>query len=280
MTIPRIVALLGVLALLASLPLTVALAQSPPFSVVGIAMVDDAKADSSNTVVAMAGEMELMAMVNDDGTFELQFDDSFTVGENISFMIKMGEGDDAMEYMATPDAELMIGTPRDIVPPVMLAAYTSDEAKPQPPKTDEEVMESMRGPTGPRGASGSPGEAGAPGEPGAPGEAGAPGAPGAKGAKGDKGDAGDAGAPGSGGSRGAAGSSGSDGSDGDDGARGAPGTKGDTGNAGTAGTPGEKGDAGEQGASGGGLLAIIALIVAIVGVVAAGGAFIAGRQAS
>ena len=153
MTITRIVALLGVLALLASLPLTVALAQSPPFSVVGTAMVDGVEADSSNTVVAMAGDMELMAMVNDDGTFELQFDDSFTVGENISFMIKMGEGDDAMEYMATPDAELMIGTPRDIVPPVTLAAYTSEEAKPQPPKTDEEIMEGMRGPTGPRGAS-------------------------------------------------------------------------------------------------------------------------------
>ena len=286
MTITRIVALLGVLALLASLPLTVALAQSPPFSVVGTAMVDGGTADSSNTVVAMAGDMELMAMVNDDGTFELQFDDSFTVGENISFMIKMGEGDDAMEYMATPDAELMIGTPRDIVPPVMLAAYTSEEAMPTtapPTKTPEEIDEAMRGPAGPRGPSGPPSEPGAPGEAGPPGEAGAPGAPGAKGDKGDDGAVGAAGAAGSDGPRGAAGSSGSDGADGDvgdDGDVGPKGDKGDTGNAGNAGTPGEKGATGDQGASGGGLLAIIALIVAIVGVVAAGGAFIAGRQAS
>ena len=41
MTITRIVALLSVLALLASLPLTVALGQGlPPFTVVGTAMVD------------------------------------------------------------------------------------------------------------------------------------------------------------------------------------------------------------------------------------------------
>ena len=56
MTISKIVALLSVIALLASLPLSVALAQQPPFRVVGTAMIDGAAAMEGIMVVAMVGE--------------------------------------------------------------------------------------------------------------------------------------------------------------------------------------------------------------------------------
>ena len=70
MTKTRIVTLLSVLALLASLPVTVALGQAPPplpYRVVGTAMLDDAPAAEGTMIVAMAGETESMGMVGMDG---------------------------------------------------------------------------------------------------------------------------------------------------------------------------------------------------------------------
>ena len=57
MTKTKIVALLSILALLASLPLTVALAQGAPYLVIGKAMLDDEPAMMGTMVVAM-GEGE------------------------------------------------------------------------------------------------------------------------------------------------------------------------------------------------------------------------------
>ena len=95
MTITRIVALLSVLALLASLPLSVALGQGlPPFTVVGTAMVDGEKAMMDSTVVAMAGDEEIgMAMVEEGGMFTLFVEEGAERDAMISFMLKMGEGD-------------------------------------------------------------------------------------------------------------------------------------------------------------------------------------------
>ena len=62
MTKTKIVALLSVVALLASLPLTVVLAQqapAPPFRVVGTAMIDGEDAAEGTMVVAMVGDMEV-----------------------------------------------------------------------------------------------------------------------------------------------------------------------------------------------------------------------------
>ena len=56
MTKTKIVALLSILALLASLPLTVALAQGAPYLVIGSAMLDDEPAMMGTMVVAMVGE--------------------------------------------------------------------------------------------------------------------------------------------------------------------------------------------------------------------------------
>ena len=290
MTITRILALLSVVALLASLPLTAAFAQGggegppvPPFTVVGNATIDGEPAMDGTMVVAMidgekAGSGSVM-----DGKFSV--DVMGEQGAMIMFEFMMGEGDEAMMYKVTSDpGEVMVGMPG--VPKIASLMAMGDgmmEPKPTakpvvpvvpvmpvvPSKSvqaivDAAIAEAMA-------------EASAmimenmPKD-GAPGRAGRNGKDGADGADGAKGDAGARGAAGSGGSAGADGSDGQDGSDG---------SKGDAGPAGPAGPPGDTGGAGPQGeGGGGGILAIIALVIAIVGVLAAGGAFIAGRQSS
>ena len=273
MTKTRFLALLSVLALLASLPLTVALAQGAPFLVVGEAEVDGEDAMMGTTVVAMSGEGEDAMMwegmvVDDKGNFSILVDDG-EAGAMLSFSIKMGEGEEAMEYMAESAMDVMIGGSGEASDMVMLAAYSDPDNRPapaEPTKTAQQEMEAMRGPQGRPGSTAAPGEMGPQGEPGAKGNTGARGPAGPDGAKGGTGDTGPAGSAGNAGAAGSAGSAGSDGA------------KGATGDAGPAGPPGDAGAAGEQGASGGGVLAIVALIVAIVGIVAAGGAFIAGRN--
>ena len=270
MTITRLVALLSVLALLASLPLTVALAQEQaPYTVVGNVMLDDAMASEGTMVVAMAGEDKVgESMVEADGSYNLEITMG-EVGAMVMFSLMMGE--EGMMYDATAAdssgtmIEVMIGE-KTGVKRADLMAFTSDEARPTPvvvPPTKD-----LRGPRGATGAQGEPGAAGADGVAGPQGSQGNRGPAGADGAPGDAGGAGAAGAKGAAGDDGAAGKDGSDGS------------KGASGDAGPAGPPGDKGDTGEAGASGGGILAIIALIIAIVGVLAAGGAFIAGRSSS
>ena len=97
MTKTKIVALLSVVALLASLPLTVVLAQqppAPPFRVVGTAMIDGEKAAEGTMVVAMVGDMEVgMDTVGMGGMF-MALDIEGEDGAMVSFMLKMGEGDD------------------------------------------------------------------------------------------------------------------------------------------------------------------------------------------
>ena len=267
MTKTRIVALLGVLALLASLPLSVALAQGqPPFRVVGTAELDGAMAAEGTMVVAMIdGEMAGTGMVDAMGMFQVDVDGD--EGAMVMFSLMMGEGDEMMEYSAMSMEEVMVGMRGDLER-ADLMAFSSEQAVPTPTKTAAQEMEAMRGP---RGATGSQGPQGEPGPQGEQGPAGADGAPGAPGADG---------ADGADGARGPAGPAGADGADGADGRDGGDGSAGPAGPQGAAGAPGEQGPAGEQGPSGGGALAIVALIIAIVGVVAAGGAFIAGRQGS
>ena len=275
MTISKIVALLSIIALLASLPLSVALAQQPPFRVLGTAMLDGQPAMEGTMVVAMVGDEKIgTGTVGMDGMFQVDLDGEMESMVMFSLMM-MGEGEDAMamEYMAASDQDVMVGMKGDIKGPIMLSAYTSEELQPTATPTAEEMMEAMRGPRGARGAQGPQGDPGPQGEPGAPGEQGPAGPPGPAGA---------AGADGSDGAPGRAGAAGSDGDDGDDGSDGAVGPQGETGAAGPAGPAGPAGATGPAGAEGaaggGGALAIVALIIAIVGVVAAGGAFIAGRQ--
>ena len=291
MTKTRILALLSVVALLASLPVAAVFAQGggegppvPPFTVVGNATIDGEPAMDGTMVVAMidgekAGSGSVM-----DGKFSV--DVMGEMGAMIMFEFMMGEGDSAMMYKVTSDpGEVMVGMPG--VPKIaslmamgdgmMMGPEEPTTTAPKPTavpvrpvvpvKTVEQIvdaaiaaamMEAMAMMPEPKA--------------GPPGRAGRNGKDGADGADGAKGDAGARGAAGSGGSAGADGSDGQDGSDG---------SKGDAGPAGPAGPPGDAGSAGPQGeGGGGGILAIIALVIAIVGVLAAGGAFIAGRQSS
>ncbi len=292
MTISKIVALLGVLALLASLPLSVALAQQPPFRVVGEAMIDGEAADGA-MVVAMIGDEKVgEGMVGMDGMFMVDVDGA--MDSMIMFSLMMGEGDEMMTIMASSTdmnmmpVDVMVGMRGQIEGPIMLTAYTSEELQPTPvppTKTAAEQMEAMRGDRGPRGPQGDQGDPGPQGDPGAKGDTGGQGPRGPQGEQGEqgdpgpKGDTGDTGAAGAPGAKGDQGEPGAAGADGSDGQRGDPGAKGDTGAAGNVGPPGADGATGPAGADGGGgALAIVALIIAIVGVVAAGGAFIAGRM--
>ena len=275
MTKTKIVALLSIVALLASLPLTVALAQGAPYLVIGSAMLDNEPAMMDTMVVAMVGEEKVgEGMVfNEMGQYRLQITGG-NPGDTVMISLMMG----AMEYMAMTDADVMIGPSGERMM-ADLMAYSGEApdptATPAPTKTADEEKESLRGPQGFRGVDG---EQGAAGEPGAAGADGADGAAGAVGARGPAGVDGSDGSDGSAGARGSAGSDGSDGSDGSAGARGAAGSAGPAGADGATGADGPRGPAGADG--GGGVLVIVALIIAIVGVVAAGGAFIAGRQSS
>ena len=195
MTKTKIVALLSVLALLASLPLTVALAQEGggppaiPYRVVGNAMLDDGAAM--------------------DGRFEVDISPDTEEGAMIMFSLTMGEGDEMMEYMAKAYTDVMVGMSSDIKL-AKLTAYSDDSKWPTPvPPTRSPVQ--MRGSPGPAGADGADGSAGARGPVGPVGPAGADGADGSDGSDGARGATG---ADGSAGSDGSAGPTGADGADG------------------------------------------------------------------
>ena len=286
MTKTRVLALLSVIALLAALPLSVALAQQPPgipSLIQGMAMLDGAAPPEGTMVVAMVetetegedGEMMMEMMefgkpadVMADGSFNLILPDSG--GKMVMFSLSMMMDGETMKYDAMSDpGEVAVVSGVDQT--VDLEASTGMVP---PTRTPVQVTESQRGPRGPQGLPGEAGEAGPAGPAGARGSAGSAGSAGADG---------NDGAPGAAGARGPAGSAGSAGADGADGT-GSAGARGAAGSAGPAGADGATGPAGPGGSAGadggGGVLAIVALIIAIVGVVAAGGAFIAGRQSS
>ena len=284
MTKTRVLALLSVIALLAALPLSVALAQQPPgipSLIQGMAMLDGEAPPEGTMVVAMIetetegedGEM-MMEMMEFGNPADVMADGSYTLilpdsgGKMVMFSLSMMMDGETMKYDAMSDpGEVMTVGGMDAM--VDLEASTGMVP---PTRTPVQVTESQRGPRGPQGV---PGEAG---EAGPAGPAGARGSAGSAGSAGPAGDDGAAGAAGSAGARGPAGSAGADGADGT-GSAGARGPAGSAGPAGADGATGPAGSAGSAGADGGGgALVIVALIIAIVGVVAAGGAFIAGRQ--
>ena len=282
MTKTKIVALLSVLALLASLPLTVALAQGAPYLVIGTAMVDDEPAMMGTMVVAMVGEEKVGSgeVFDAMGHYRLLITDG-NPGDTVMISLMMGEGDEMMEYMASTDGDVMIG-PSGGQKMANLMAYSGEQpaptAMPRPTKTVEQMIDERVRSAVAAAARNIEVPAGEPGPAGADGADGADGSDGAAGARGPAGPAGADGDDGSDGARGAAGADGSNGSDGSDGSDGASGSAGPAGADGATGPAGPAGPAGADG--GGGVLAIVALIIAIVGVVAAGGAFIAGRQSS
>ena len=105
MTKSKIVALLSVLALLASLPLSVALAQQPyPSGWSAIAMLDGQAAMDGTMVVAMIGDEKVgEAMVGMDGMFMIDVDGE--MDSMVMFSLMMGEGEEMMSYMASSDED-------------------------------------------------------------------------------------------------------------------------------------------------------------------------------
>ena len=110
MTKTKIVALLSVLALLASLPLTVVLAQGAPYLVIGTAMLDDEPAMMGTMVVAMVGEEKVGEgeVLDAMGHYRLLITGG-SQGDTVMIYLIMGEGDEAMEYLAMTDEDVMIG---------------------------------------------------------------------------------------------------------------------------------------------------------------------------
>ena len=115
MTITRILALLSVIVLLASLPIAV-LAQGgdappiPPFQVVGKATIDGESAMDGTMVIAMIDGEKAGTGTVMDGKFSV--DVMGEQGAMIMFEFMMGEGDEAMMYMtASEPGEVMVGMP-------------------------------------------------------------------------------------------------------------------------------------------------------------------------
>ena len=110
MTKAKIAALLSVLALLTSLPLTVALAQAAPFIVIGTATLDGEPAMMGTMVVARVGDEKVGSgeVFDAMGHYRLLITDG-NPGDTVMISLLMGEGDEAMEYMAMTDEDVMIG---------------------------------------------------------------------------------------------------------------------------------------------------------------------------
>ena len=118
MTKTRVLALLSVIALLAALPLSVALAQQPPgipSLIQGMAMLDGAAPPEGTMVVATVeteteGEDgEMMMEMMDIGMAEVMADGSFTLivpdsgGKMVMFSLSMMMDGETMKYEAMSD---------------------------------------------------------------------------------------------------------------------------------------------------------------------------------
>ena len=145
MTKTKIAALLSVLALLASLPLTVALAQGAPYLVIGTAMVDDEPAMMGTMVVAMVGDEKVGSgeVFDAMGHYRLLIGDG-NPGDTVMISLMMGEGDEMMEYMASTDGDVMIGASGESKM-ADLMAYSGEQpaptAMPRPTKTAEQMID-------------------------------------------------------------------------------------------------------------------------------------------
>ena len=285
-------AILSIL-LLAAIPLSTALAQTPPFRVVGHVELDGVMAPQGVMVIAtIDGTGALYSTVDDRGRFSIDIHGN--AGGTVTFQLMVG-----MEfYPASSDSVIVVDGAGGMVL-ANLTASTDLNLRLTPVTTTptyepvqtvlvqgeqgEQGEQGVPGPAGPTGETGAQGEIGLQGEPGV---AGVAGAAGVVGQPGPLGGAGFDGTDGTDGSDGIDGTRGRDGREGADGARGdagPTGSKGSRGALGASGATGEQGGPGEPGAtgpagSGSGMMPAIALIIAIVAVIAAVATFIAGRK--
>ena len=141
MTKARILALLSVMALLPSLPIA-ALAQGgdappiPPFQVVGRATIDGEPAMDGTIVIALINGEKVGHGIVMDGKFSV--DVTGEMGAMIMFYFQVGEGDEAIQYMATTDRDVTVGLPG--VPKIVnLMAYSGGPPVPIPDECVDEI---------------------------------------------------------------------------------------------------------------------------------------------
>ena len=127
----KILVMLSVMALLASVPIA-ALAQGgdaqpvPPFQVVGNATIDGEPAMDGTMVAAVIDGEKAGSGTVLDGKFSV--DVIGEIGEMIMFYFLVGEGDEAIKYMATTERDVTVGPPG--VPKIVNLTASSDDAQP------------------------------------------------------------------------------------------------------------------------------------------------------
>lgn len=136
----RIAALLSVLALLASLPLTVALAQGAPYAVVGTAMVDGKPAMTGTMVVAMVSEEKVGAgeVFNDQGQYRLSITGG-NMGDTLTICLMI-----MTEYTAMSDAgDITIGNPGELTTANLITSTNPPAQATTAPRSALEVFEEL-----------------------------------------------------------------------------------------------------------------------------------------
>ena len=256
----RILILVAMVAILASLPAILSAQGDLPHTIFGKAYIDNGIAPVGTSVEAyIDGKVVDRRNTNASGTYFLQIDPApAQAGKTISFRVRGLNARQTLTWASGGDdrdirldaSTAPTSTPRP-------TATRRPAATPRPTATSAPTV--IRGPQGPPGATGVPGATGIPG---APGATGVPGGTGVPGDRGPVGSAGDQGPPGE------------DGPAGERGPQGYIGQTGPQGVAGPSGLSGPQGPAGPAGSSGNFLIAIIALVVALLALLVAIGRWI------
>ena len=260
----RILILVAMVAILASLPAILSAQSEIPHTVFGKAYIDGRIAPTGTSVEAyIDGKKVNEANTNASGTYFLLIPPSTGsshAGKAISFRVRgmNARSSEAITWASAGNhKDIRLDASTAPTPTPRPTATRRPAATPRPAATSAPTV--IRGPQGPPGATGVPGATGIPG---APGATGIPGGTGVPGDRGPVGSAGDQGPPGE---------------DGPAGVRGPQGYIGQTGPqgvAGPSGLSGPQGPAGPAGSSGNFLIAIIALIVALLALLVAIGRWI------
>ena len=127
MTKTKTVALLSVLALLASLPLTVAVAQGAPYLVIGTAMLDGEPAMMGTLVVAMVGDEKVGSgeVFDEVGHYRLLIEtEAGNMGASVMIYLIVGVGDERVVYLTMTEEDVMVGSAGDSML-VDLMAYSA-----------------------------------------------------------------------------------------------------------------------------------------------------------
>ena len=262
LTKTKLLLLIAVIALMASIPTLVLAQASPPHEVFGRVTIDGRTAGAGNRVTAHIDNRQVeQTTTSASGVYRIQLNPpsgQSYAGREVTFRVN-GNTVAERTTWSSGEAELLNLT----------ASSTPPTSTPTPTRRvvtrGTPTPAAIRGPAGPTGPRGPEGPAGPQGDPGLQGD---PGPRGPSGNTGPQGPMGETGPPGETGPRG------------DEGPRGEPGPQGHIGQTGQQGVVGPTGPSGAQGPSGppgsqgNFLIAIIALVVALLALLVAIGRWI------